>query len=217
MNKKENLSESASIKVSGIKSDLSVDQGAMLDAKNNFLQSQLLIAMPAMGDPNFDHTVTLICQHNNDGCFGLTINRPIQVTLEELFEQLDIPTDNDAIKGVRALCGGPVQPEQGFVIHDTEKKWENTLPINDDLAVTASHDILLDIAIGKGPENFLLTLGCASWGSEQMLKEIKNNSWLNCDVDKKILFNTPFEKRWTHAVDTMGIDVSCISEEAGHD
>jgi putative transcriptional regulator len=186
-------------------------------SKHSYLQSQLLIAMPGLGDPYFDHSVTLICQHNQDGCFGLTINRPIEVTLEELFEQLDIPSEKKSIKGMRALRGGPVQVEQGFVIHDKGKVWENTLTINDEISVTASRDILFDIAKGEGPENFLLTLGCASWGPGQMESEIMNNSWLNCDVDKKILFNTPFKKRWRGAVDTLGIDVNFISDIAGHD
>lgn len=197
--------------------DIVINREGELDQNNNFLQNQLLIAMPSMGDPNFDHTVTLICQHNKEGCFGLTINRPIQVTLEDLFEQLDIPTDNAAIKGVHALRGGPMQQEQGFVIHDTEKKWESTLPISKNLSVTASRDILLDIASGNGPDNFLLTLGCANWGADQMVNEIKNNAWLNCEADKKILFNTPFSKRWNHAVDQMGIDLTFISNVAGHD
>lgn len=217
MDKKENTSEATSKVTVGIVSQPDAEQHAVPDPINNFLQSQLLIAMPTLGDPNFEHTVTLICQHNNDGCFGLTINRPIHVTLEELFDQLDIPTENDAIKGVRALRGGPVQPEQGFIIHDTDRKWENTLPISNDLSVTASRDILFDIALGKGPDNFLLTLGCASWGAEQMMHEIKNNAWLNCDSDKKILFDTPFDRRWSHAVKGMGIDVGSISEVAGHD
>ncbi len=213
MIKNENISESKDKRNIEALSELEV----MPESSHGFLQSQLLIAMPTMRDPNFSHTVTLICQHNDNSCFGLTINRPIQVTLEELFEQLHIPTDNDAIKGVRALRGGPVQSEQGFVIHDTDKTWENTLPISNNLAVTASRDILFDIAVGKGPDNFLLTLGCANWGAQQMLDEIKDNAWLNCEADKKILFDTPFEKRWKEAVDTMGINVNYISESAGHD
>ncbi len=205
--------------VTAEKADITSGAGADLqqETENNFLQSQLLIAMPAMGDPNFERTVTLICQHDSNGCFGLTINRPIQVTLEELFEQLDIPTDNQAIKGVRALRGGPLQQEQGFVIHDTDQQWESTLPIGQNLSVTASRDILLDIASGEGPDNFLLILGCASWGPEQIVNEIKSNAWLNCDADKKIIFNTPYEKRWSDAVGKMGIDLGFISDIAGHD
>lgn len=184
--------------------------------QTSFLKSQLLIAMPSLDDPYFGQSVTLICQHNEEGCFGLTINHPMQVTLEELFEQLDIPFKNSAIKGMTALQGGPVQVEQGFIIHDTDKKWENTLEINEELSVTASRDILFDIAEGDGPDNFLLVLGCASWTAGQMEAEIMNNSWLNCPIDKKILFNTPYEKRWHGAVDSMGIDVNCISNVAGH-
>ena len=184
----------------------------------SFLKDQLLIAMPNLNDPYFEQSVTLICQHNEDGCFGLTINHPMQVTIEELFEQLDIPTnsDNSAIKGMTALQGGPVQIEQGFIVHENNKKWENTLDVSDDISVTASRDILFDIAQGDGPEKFLLVLGCASWSAGQMEAEIMNNSWLNCPIDKKILFDTPYEKRWKGAVDTLGIDVNAISGIAGH-
>ncbi len=191
-------------------------QSTQSDTQSSFLKNQLLIAMPNLNDPYFEQSVTLICQHNDDGCFGLTINHPMQVTIEELFEQLDIPSKNTKIKGMTALQGGPVQVEQGFIIHDTNKKWENTLEICEDLSVTASRDILFDIADGDGPENFLLVLGCASWTAGQMEAEIMSNAWLNCPIDKKILFNTPYEKRWHGAVDTLGIDVNAISDVAGH-
>ena len=184
---------------------------------SSFLENQLLIAMPGLADPYFNHTVTLICQQNDDGCFGLTINRPTTVTIKELFDQLEIPTTNELVKGMFALSGGPVQAEQGFVIHDAENKWNNTIVINKEIAVTASRDILFDIAQGEGPDNFLLTLGCASWAPGQMESEFKSNSWLNCDADKKILFNTPYEKCWSEAVDALGFDVNFISGVAGHD
>ena len=202
-----------------------------------YLKGQLLIAMPALGDPSFKKSVTLICQHNAEGCFGLTINRPIQITLDELFDQLHIASDNDSIKGSLVLSGGPVQPDQGFVIHEispdeapddsvasnathqgrrNNARWENTLTISDDLAVTASRDILFDIAEGRGPKRFLLALGCASWTAGQLEQEMLQNSWLNCPADNKILFETPFEKRWNSAIDTLGFDINLISDEAGH-
>ena len=194
------------------------DQDTRKDS--SFLQSQLLIAMPSLNDPYFEQSVTLICQHNQDGCFGLTINHPMQVTIGELFKQLKIPVDGSEILGMTALRGGPVQAEQGFIIHDKShesgKTWENTLEISNDLFVTASKDILFDIGIGEGPENFLLALGCASWAPGQMEQEVLSNSWLNCPVDKQIIFDTPYDERWHGAVNTLGIDVNFISDVAGH-
>lgn len=187
---------------------------------NNYLQNQLLIAMPGLDDPYFKQSVTLICQHDSEGCFGLTINKPIKVTVDEVLDQLNL---NDQVikintnKSSSALRGGPVQIEQGFVIHDSDKAWGNTLTIDKDLYVTASQEILVDIAAGKGPDNYLLTLGCASWEAGQIESEILNNSWLNCPSDKKIIFNMPFEKRWQGAADTLGINLSAMSSLSGHD
>lgn len=189
------------------------------EKKQHFMQSQFLIAMPNLSDPYFDHSVTLICQHSDEGSFGLTINRPIQVTIKDLFGQLNIPIKDESIGDVKALSGGPVQPEQGFIIHDHQptKVWESTIRINDDIYVTASQDILVDIANGEGPDNFLLTLGCASWVAGQMEDEVINNSWLNCDADKKIIFDTPYENRWNDAVEKLGVDTTFMSNIAGHD
>lgn len=199
----------------------------------SYLQSQLLIAMPGLDDPYFKQSVTLICQHSEDGCFGLTINKPIEITVDEVLKQLEIESDQPVTdtakvkysqlnkslspKSMHALRGGPVQIEQGFIIHDSKTKWENTLEINDDLSVTASRDILLDIAAGNGPENYLLTLGCASWMGGQVESEILDNSWFNCPVDKKILFDMPFEQRWQGAADTLGINLNAMSGASGHD
>ncbi len=182
------------------------------------LQGQFLIAMPSLADPYFEHSVTLICQHDNDGCFGLTINQPIEINMGELFEQLKISFENFSDnKNKCVLRGGPVQPEQGFVIHDSTHQWGNSLEVCEGLTVTASRDILDDIAKGDGPDNYLLTLGCASWISGQLEAEIKENSWLNCPVDKNILFNMPYAERWQGAVDTLGFDINLISGIAGHD
>ena len=181
------------------------------------LKNQFLIAMPRMGDPNFDHTVTLICQQDEQmGAFGVTINRPIGLTLGDLFSQLDIEIEDESISNVSALVGGPVQPEQGFVLHDTKKSWQSTLPITDNLAITSSRDILLDIAQGKGPEHFLLTLGCAGWSPGQLEYEIQENTWLTCPADNKIIFDLPYNKRWQGAANTLGIDLNLLSNTAGH-
>ncbi|MCL4108243.1 UNVERIFIED_CONTAM: hypothetical protein GTU68_065271 [Idotea baltica] len=172
--------------------------------------------MPGLSDPYFEHSVTLICQHDENGCFGLTINKPTGITVEEVLKQLQIDSDNTSDTETMSLSG-PVQVEQGFIIHDSDHQWENTMAICDDLAVTASKDILVDIAAGNGPENYLLALGCASWEAGQMETEIINNAWLNCPVDKKIIFNMPFEQRWQGAADLLGIDMNAMSSFSGHD
>ena len=210
-----------------------INKNSSEQINNSYLQSQLLISMPGLDDPYFKNSVTLICQHNEDGCFGLTINKPIEISIDEVLKKLEINpdqsiTDSEKLKNIQlsasmspksmpALRGGPVQIEQGFVIHDSEDKWENTLIVTDGLAVTASRDILLDIAKGNGPENYLLTLGCASWMQGQVESEILNNSWLNCPIDKKILFNMPFNERWQGAADTLGINLHAMSGASGHD
>ncbi len=188
----------------------------VMDKASN-LKNQFLIAMPCMNDPNFDHTVTLICQQSDTmGAFGITINRPADFNLGDLFEQLNILTDSTDLTEIPVFLGGPVQPEQGFVVHDTKKVWESTLNITDKLALTSSRDILTDIAKGEGPEHFLLALGCAGWSSGQLEKEIQENVWLTSPATQEILFETPYKKRWHGAANILGIDLNLLSNIAGH-
>jgi putative transcriptional regulator len=180
------------------------------------LRNHLLIAMPNMGDPNFDHTVSLICQHDEFGAFGVTINRPLEMTVGELFEQLDISIDDPHIAGQFALSGGPVQAEQGFVLHDGSRNWESTLRVSENLALTSSRDILQDIAHDNGPQHFLLLLGCAGWSPGQLEHEIKENTWLTCPSTSPILFEMAYNERWRGAARTLGIDVNLLGIAAGH-
>ena len=180
------------------------------------LRNHLLIAMPSMGDPNFEHTVSLICQHDEFGAFGVTINRPLDMTVGELFEQLDIVIDDPYIAGQYALSGGPVQAEQGFVLHNGGRNWDSTLRISDDLALTSSRDILQDIAHDRGPSHFLLLLGCAGWSPGQLEHEIKENAWLTCASSAPILFEMPYQERWRGAARTLGIDLNLLGVMAGH-
>ena len=180
------------------------------------LRNHLLIAMPNMGDPNFDHSVSLICQHDEFGAFGVTVNRPLGMTVRELFEQLDISIADPHIAGQFALSGGPVQAEQGFVLHDGERNWESTLRVAENLALTSSRDILQDIANGSGPAHFLLLLGCAGWSPGQVEHEIKENTWLTCPCTSPILFEMAYQDRWHGAARTLGIDVNLLGIAAGH-
>ncbi len=180
------------------------------------LRNNLLIAMPNMHDPHFDHTVTLICQHDEHGAFGVTINRPLEITVGELLAQLEIQVDNPSIAGKAAVSGGPVQPEQGFVLHNTDRTWDSTLQIADNISITSSKDILVDLARGSGPEHFLLVLGCAGWSPGQLEQELKDNVWLTCPSNNAILFDMPFPHRWRGAASTLGIDVGLLGSVAGH-
>ncbi len=180
------------------------------------LNNNLLIAMPGMKDTYFDHTVTLICQHDAQGAFGVVINRPLQLTVGELLAQLDISVEDPGIAGQTALNGGPVQSEQGFVLHTGDREWDSTLHIDDNTAITSSKDILVDLAAGNGPERFILLLGCAGWHPGQLEEEIKSNSWLTCAADQAILFDMPYPHRWKGAASTLGIDVRLLTADAGH-
>jgi putative transcriptional regulator len=180
------------------------------------LKNHLLIAMPNSHDATFDRTVTLVCVNDDKGSFGITINRPINITVGDVFEQLDLSTDNGMLNDKRALAGGPVESAQGFVLHDTDRRWESTMPISEKLAVTSSRDILEDIINGDGPDNFLLTLGCANWAPHQLEEEMMSNAWLTCPVKNSILFELPYQQRWTAAADSMGVDLSRMSSSVGH-
>lgn len=172
--------------------------------------------MPAMDDPNFAQSVTLICEHNDEGSFGVTINRPINLSIGDLFRQLHIDSVNQDFLDVNAVSGGPVHAGQGFVLHETARSWEGTLQVSDQFSVTSSRDILDDIAVGEGPEKFILALGCSSWDAGQLEEELLQNAWLTCPADAKIVFETPYDQCWESAAQTLGIDVHLLSDTAGH-
>ncbi|WP_020559082.1 YqgE/AlgH family protein [Thiofilum flexile] len=179
-------------------------------------RNQLLIAMPAMRDPQFTHTVTLVCQHDEEGAFGLTINRPTDLKLQALMQQLDIELEDEQLQKQLVLSGGPVQTEQGFVLHDSHHPWESTMRVADDLFITSSKDILVDIAKGQGPEYFLLVLGCSGWEAGQLEQEIKDNVWLTCPATHELIFTMPYPHRWRGAAATLGVDVNLLGVTAGH-
>lgn len=185
-------------------------------ATNLQLQNQLLIAMPGMMDSRFSKTVSVIARHTEDGCLGLVINQETETSLADLFEHLKIESQDERFKSIQVYNGGPVQPEQGFVLHNTDQEWESTLTIADDLAVTTSRDILDDIAMHEGPDKYMVCLGCASWEAGQIEREVLENTWLSCETDAGIIFDTPLETRWHAASQLLGIDVRLMSGVSGH-
>jgi putative transcriptional regulator len=180
------------------------------------MANQLLIAMPGMADPNFSTTVTLICEHNDEGALGIVINRPLELKLAGLFEQLDLENPDSEAAGQPVLMGGPVGPERGFVLHGPANRYENTLAFSDDIHLTLSRDVIDAMAAGNGPPQTLVALGYAGWEGGQLEQEMLANSWLTVPATTDIVFDMPYDRRWMSAAQTLGIDISQISPDAGH-
>lgn len=178
--------------------------------------NHLLIAMPGMADPNFSTTVTLICEHGDEGALGIVINKPLLLKLGDVFKQLDL-TDVDSAAAAKAvLDGGPVGAERGFVLHDSSHSYENSIKVSDGINLTFSRDVLDLMAAGNGPEKSLVALGYAGWGAGQLEDEMLANSWLSVAATPDIVFEQPFDQRWAAAARTLGIDITQIAPGAGH-
>jgi putative transcriptional regulator len=184
---------------------------SQLDLSNHFL-----IAMPAMTDPFFVKSLTYVCEHNEQGALGIVVNRPVSLTLGELFEQIKLPLDAAELKRVPVHFGGPVQTDRGFVLHEPAGDWQSTLNINGKVALTTSKDILEAVGQSKGPRNILVTLGYAGWSQGQLEHEISQNAWLTVPATEHILFELPAEERLAAAMALLGIDYASLSEESGH-
>jgi len=185
--------------------------------KQTNLTNHFLIAMPALADPDFVRSVTYICEHNEDGALGIMINKQINIDLGELFRSMNIDTDNSPKDKEQAVfSGGPIHPEQGFVIHQPAGKWASTLKTSDEISITTSRDIIEAVARQKGPDSYLVALGYAGWGGGQLESELAANSWLSGPVDSKIIFETPVEQRWDAAATLLGVDLSLLSSDIGH-
>jgi len=180
------------------------------------LTGQFLIAMPTMTDPNFEQTVSFICQHNEDGALGIIINRTMDLTMGDVLGQMEIPSDGCNCADQPVHYGGPVQSERGFILHDQPDAWESTVAIDERIGLTTSKDILEAIARNEGPGHALIALGYAGWGSGQLEQEITQNAWLSGPADLDLMFSTPVEQRWNRAAGLLGIDLSLLSREAGH-
>lgn len=180
------------------------------------LTNHLLIAMPGLQDPNFARTVTYICEHTEHGAMGIVINRPLEVTLGALLDQLEIPALRPGVGSTPVYQGGPVQTDRGFVLHTAGYSYDSTLNITPDISVTTSRDILEAIAGGEGPDQVLVALGYAGWGSGQLEQEMSANAWLNGPASNEIIFRMDPSARWMAAAQLLGVDLNLMSGEAGH-
>ena len=182
----------------------------------DFLTGQLLIAMPAMEDPRFAHSVIYLCAHTPEGAMGLVLNRPLQrPKFDELLRQLEVAPVPPA-RRIRLCAGGPMDNARGFVLHTTDWTGEGSLRVDDTVALTASLDVLKEIAEGRGPREGLLALGYAGWGPGQLDAEIQQNAWLSVPADETIVFDGDDDTKWRRALAKLNIDPLLLSGAAGH-
>ena len=188
--------------------------GKQDDSSN--LTGKLLIAMPGMGDPRFEKSVVFLCEHSANGSMGLIVNKPNPgVTLQDLLKQLSI-APGPGCAGARVHFGGPVEHIRGFVLHSTDYRTDaSTLVVNADFAMTATLDILGDIAGGQGPARAILALGYSGWGPGQLDREINQNGWLTCDATPDIVFAPDDGGKWAAALGSLGVDALSLSATAG--
>jgi putative transcriptional regulator len=180
------------------------------------LAHHFLIAMPALDDPNFQRSVTYICEHNENGAMGIVINRQTDLELGEVLEHMQIPIQADAVRHQPVYSGGPVQQDRGFVLHRPPGNWVSKLTVSRDIAVTTSRDILEAISVGEGPDESIFVLGYAGWAPGQLEQELADNAWLNGPADDRIIFEIPSDQRWKAAAALLGVDLELLSSEVGH-
>ena len=189
-----------------------------------YLDGRLLVAMPVMGDPRFERSVIYLCAHSAEGAMGIMVNRPAgSIDFPQLLMQLNIINKSEEIKLagsaeiMKVLSGGPVDTGRGFVLHSSDFYLANaTLPIDDQICLTATVDILKAIAKGTGPRHAILALGYAGWGPGQLENEIQGNGWLHCDADPELVFGDDVEDKYSRALRKIGIDPGMLSNDAGH-
>jgi putative transcriptional regulator len=182
------------------------------------LTNHFLIAMPAMADPFFSKTLTYICEHSEQGALGLVVNRPIDLTLHELFDQLGISADDANLYRSPVMFGGPIQLDRGFVLHQPVGEWQSSMVVDSSqgLALTTSLDILQAIGTGQSPNQLMVALGYSGWAPGQIEHELAQNAWLTVPALPSIIFELPSEERLVAAIHLLGIDFSRLSGEVGH-
>lgn len=180
------------------------------------LTGQVLIAMPGLTDPRFSQSVIYLCAHTAEGAMGIVINRPLaEPSFADLLKQLEVAPAPPA-RSIRLVSGGPVDNARGFVLHSADWTGEGSLRVNQEMALTASLDVLKAIAGGGGPRHGLLALGYAGWGPGQLDQEMQQNAWLSAPADTELLFDGAADTAWRRALARLHIDPLLLSGSAGH-
>lgn len=188
----------------------------MRASSSDSLKDHFLLAMPGLEAGLFSGSITYICEHGEAGAMGLVINQPLDLSLGEIFDHLEITTGAN-FNDEPVLAGGPVQIDHGFVLHPrAENRWDSSLTVTSEIQLTTSQDVLKAIARGSGPKKFVVALGYAGWSAGQLEEEIASNSWLTLPADHSIIFDTPMERRVRTAAAGLGIDMNLLTTQAGH-
>ncbi len=191
-------------------------------AVRGFLDDQFLIAMPGMKDDRFARSVIYVCAHSEEGAMGLIINQAQQMQFPDLLVQLGIMNEQEVIRLPRKARdfvvrnGGPVDRSRGFVLHSGDYTVESSLPVSDDICLTATVDILRAISAGRGPQRALMALGYSGWGAGQLENEIAENGWLTCPATPDLLFDGDIDRKYDRILASIGIDPAHLSMTAGH-
>ena len=192
------------------------------DESGGFLDDQFLIAMPGMKDDRFTRSVIYICAHSSEGAMGLIINQAQKMRFPDLIVQLGIMKEHETIRlpatarDFVVRNGGPVDRSRGFVLHSGDYRVESSLPVSDDICLTATVDILRAISVGRGPRRALMALGYSGWAPGQLENEIAGNGWLTCPANSELLFDADIESKYDRILDAIGSDLAHLSPSAGH-
>ena len=181
-----------------------------------FLDGRMLIAMPGMPDPRFARSIVYLCSHSEDGAMGLITNKAVEdLVWEDIFKKIEIPIGS--VNAPRPICfGGPVDMERGFLLHSSDYHSEGaTMRVDSETSLTATLEVLQDIAMGRGPERTMLALGYAGWGAGQLESELQENGWLLCEPDLSLLYDEDHDEKWDRAMAKLGINPALLGS-GGH-
>ncbi len=196
--------------------------GSKMKAKSGFLDHQFLVAMPGMQDERFARSVIYMCAHSEEGAMGIIINQVQELQFPDLMVQLGILDEKQAIRlpsparDIIIRNGGPVDRSRGFVLHSDDYMVESTMPVSDDICLTATVDILRAISSGRGPRHALMALGYSGWGAGQLEDEIAQNGWLTCPANTELLFDADIDHKYERILASIGINPMHLSSQAGH-
>ncbi len=182
------------------------------------LENQFLVAMPQLAGSYFGSSVTYLWKHDDSGAIGIVVNKPLQASVADIFEELEIRSEAGEryFRERQVLAGGPVESDKGFILHDAGEQWESSIGITQGITITTSKTILEAIASGKGPNNYLVALGCAGWAPGQLEQELCDNVWLTTPASSDLIFSEDYAGKPRAAAAQLGISLEKLSPEAGH-